>query len=91
MHSPSSPDHETTTLKRFTMNLGTAILAVSFASAALLTESKPAVAGPLAHCNEMENINVQCQGENGKIYPSRIVFCRAQPNQPGCGYINRTY
>lgn len=45
----------------------------------------------LASCNEVENVYYPCTDKQGKKYKSRISFCRANPLQPACEYINKTY
>ena len=41
----------------------------------------------LADCNEMENLKMKCKGDDGKIYQSRISYCKSDPIQPGCEFI----
>jgi hypothetical protein len=41
------------------------------------------VASDLPHCNEMENINLKCMGKGGRVFASRIVYCKNFPLELG--------
>lgn len=80
---PSQPK----TRKGF-MKTTTLLTATSMILSTFFFLIKAAEGSPYAHCNEMENISMMCRGDNNKIYPSRIAYCRSLPKQPGCDYIN---
>jgi hypothetical protein len=57
----------------------------------LLTASPLFGSSILPLCNEMENIQMKCVARNGKVYGSRVKYCKQFPREPGCSYINKSY
>lgn len=54
---------------------------------AAIFESKSPQSLDLADCNEMENMQMMCKGDDGKVYKSRISYCKSDPIQLGCEFI----